>query len=341
MMRRRNDESVLLICSNLKTYLSSGLPMVKSLELVQFSLDNKTYIESLERIIKQVKVGKLLSEAIINEGNLYTDMLGDMIIIGEESGNLEKVLGKLATNIQRKRETSKQVRKVMMYPLALSIIIAVVLVFYMFFILPSFKSLYDSIQGTQSKVMESIINYLNFIEGNSYAYLIMLCYIGVILAAIYLVYDYLKTKEIFKQNKIIKMYYETNIVFMLELMITSGISLNSCLEMLSNTLESKTMQNYINVVKDKLWKGESLSDALKSIEVISPVTYSFVFSGEESGNLEECITTLSYILEKDFIDRLNTLIKGLEPIIMGVLGGIVGVMVLLVFIPIFEFMKYV
>lgn len=341
MWKKCDDESVLLICSNLKTYLSSGLQMVKALELVRFSLTNKTYIESIERIINQVKLGKLLSEAIINEGDLYTDLLGDMLIIGEESGNLEKVLGKLATNIQRKRETTKQMRKVMMYPISLSIIIVVVFIFYLFFILPTFKSLYDSIQGTHSELMTLIINYLNFIEGNPYAYMIIVCYIGIALAICRLIYEYIKSKDIFKGMKIVKMYYETNIIFMLELMVTSGISLNSCLDMLSNTLESKKIQNYICIIKEDLWKGKSLSESLSAVEVISPVTFSFIFSGEESGNLEECITTLSQILEKDFIDRLNSLIKGLEPIVMGILGGIVGFMVLMVFIPIFEFMKYV
>lgn len=341
MLTKQDDESILLICSNLKVYLESGLKMIKALELVQFSLTNKVYIESVERIIQQVRRGKQISEAIINEEYLYPDMLADMLIIGEESGNLERVLGKLAINIQRKRDTMKQIRKVMVYPIALTIIIATVFIFYFFFILPSFKSLYESIQGSQSKVIELIISYLNFVEKNQYAYLIIFCYIGIIVAIIALIYEYIKDKDLFRELKIVKMYYEANIIFILELMITSGISLNSCLDMLSNTLESRKMKNYINIIKEELWKGKSLSEALSLIEVISPVTFSFVFSGEESGNLEECVFTLSRILEKDFIEKLNTLIKALEPIIMAVLGVVVGVMVLLVFIPIFEFMKYV
>ena len=99
------------ICLNLSTYVKSGMPIGRSLDLIKNTVKDKKYKESLKRIEKKVLNGEALSKAFKEEGNLYPDLMKDMMKIGEESGNLEEVLEKCARNILAEKEIKNKIIK--------------------------------------------------------------------------------------------------------------------------------------------------------------------------------------------------------------------------------------
>lgn len=335
------DNSLIIFCSNLNSYISSGIPMKKALSLVKLSLKNKVYKESIDRIIEGIDNGNTLSESIKNEGDIYDDILGDLISIGEESGNLETVLEKLSNHYVRKKEFFSKITKIIIYPIFLITMVAFVIIFYLLIILPSFKSLYDDLQGEPSKIISVIINYLNFIEEIKYSRVIVLIYVVIFFMIIYLILSFIKEKGIIENNRFSKLYYENNIIFIIELIITSGVSLNKSLYMLSENLRSSYLKENMTLLKDGVTSGRSLSEALRGVGCISDIAISFIFSGEESGRLDKNIKTLSNILEKEFDDKIGMITKLLQPIIVIILGGIVVFMMVLIFIPIYGCIKYV
>lgn len=335
------DNSLIIFCSNLNSYIASGIPMKKALELVKLSLKNKVYKESIDRIIDEINNGKTLSESIKGEDDIYDDILSDLISIGEESGNLETVLEKLSKHYLRKKEFFSKLMKILIYPIFLMIIVAFVIIFYLLAILPSFKSLYDDLQGEPSKIMSVIINYLNFIENVKYSRIIVLIYGIIFLIFMYLIFNFIKEKGIIKNNKFSRLYYENNMIFIIELIITSGVSLNKSLYILSENLKSSYLKESIGLLRDGISSGKSLSEALRGLECISDMAISFIFSGEESGRLDENIKTLGNILEKEFDQKIGMVTKLLEPIIMIILGGVVVFMMVLIFIPVYGCIKYV
>ena len=123
--------------------------------------------------------------------------------------------------------------------------------------------------------------------------------------------------------------------------MTSGIPLSKAINSLSYNLKSIYLKENISILKESINRGNTLSASLKYLDCISDITISFIFSGEESGRLEENIKMLSNILEKDFDEKVNMATKFLEPIIVMFLGGMVIVMMGLIFIPVYECIKYV
>ncbi|MDO4535327.1 MAG: type II secretion system F family protein [Clostridium perfringens] len=335
------DNSLVIFCSNLNSYISSGIPMKKALSLVKLSLKNKVYKESIDRIIDDINNGKTLSESIKSEDDIYDDILSDLISIGEESGNLDTVLEKLSNHYIRRKEFTSKLIKILIYPIFLISIVAFIVIFYLLIILPSFKSLYDDLQGKTSKIINIIINYLNFIEDVKYSRLIVLIYGIIFLIFIYLIFSFIRERRFIKNNMILKLYYENNLIFIIELIVTSGVSLNKSLDVLSENLKSSYLKENIQLLGDGISSGKSLSEALKTLDCMSDIAISFIFSGEESGRLEENIKTLSKILEKEFDEKISMITKLLEPMVMIILGGIVVFMMVLIFIPIYGCIKYV
>ncbi len=335
------DNSLIVFCSNLNSYISSGIPIKKALSLVKLSLKNKTYKESMDRVIEGISQGKTLSKSIKDEGDIYDDILGDLISIGEESGNLELVLKKLSNHYVRQKEFFNKLMKILIYPIFLTFIVIFVIIFYLLVILPSFKSLYDDLESEPSKFLNIIINYLNFIENVKYSKFIVLIYGIISLMLVGIILNFIRKREFIRNNKFLKLYYENNLIFIIELIVTSGVSLNKALDSLSYSLKSIYLKENIILLKEAINKGETLSGALKDLNCISDITTSFIFSGEESGRLEENIKTLSNILEKDFDEKINIITKLLEPMVMIFLGGIVVFMMILIFVPVYECIKYV
>lgn len=335
------DNSLIVFCSNLNSYISSGIPIKKALSLVKISLKNKTYKESIDRIINSINEGKTLSQSIKDEGDIYDDILGDLISIGEESGNLELVLNKLSNHYMRQKEFFNKLMKISIYPIFLTFVMAFIIIFYLLIILPSFKSLYDDLEGEPSKFLNIIIDYLNFIENVKYSRFIVLIYGVISLILVGVVLNFIKKSKFIKNNRYSRLYYENNLIFIIELIVTSGIPLSKALDSLSYSLKSIYLKERITLLKESINTGNTLSESLKRLDCMSDITISFIFSGEESGRLEENIKMLSNILEKDFDEKINMVTKFLEPVIVMFLGGMVVVMMGLIFIPVYECIKYV
>lgn len=335
------DNSLIVFCSSLNNYIASGIPIKKALSLVKLSLKNNTYKESIDRMIISIGQGKTLSKSIKDEGDIYDDILGDLVSIGEESGNLELVLKRLSKHYVRQKEFFSKLMKILIYPIFLTFIVAFVIVFYLLVILPSFKSLYDDLEGEPSKILSIITNYLNFIENIKYSKIIVLIYGAITLMIVGIILNFIRKREFIKNNKFFKLYYESNLIFIIELIVASGVSLNRSLDTLSNNLRSIYLKENISLLKDSINSGETLSNSLKDLNCISDITVSFIFSGEESGRLEENIKMLSNILEKEFDEKINMATKLLEPMVMITLGIVVVFMMTLIFVPIYECVKYV
>ncbi|MPQ44633.1 hypothetical protein GBZ86_12870, partial [Clostridium tarantellae] len=162
-------KSIFFITTTLSTYTKSGIPLIKSLELIKVSIYNSEYKNSLDKIIQNLKNGEILSEAMKKEGNLYPNLLIDMLKIGEESGRLDEVLLKVATHFSRRNDMANNIKKIMIYPIFLIISIVIVSMFYLLYILPSFEQLYKDLEVNSSVIISKIINYIDFINYNDNA----------------------------------------------------------------------------------------------------------------------------------------------------------------------------
>lgn len=329
------------ICLNLSTYVKSGMPIGRSLELIKGTVRDKKYKESIERVEKKVLKGESLSKAFKEERNLYPDTMVDMIKIGEESGNLEDVLEKCAKNILAEKEVKNKVIKSLRYPVSLLIGLILMIFCYATYILPQFFDMYDLGHKETSKLISVLNSYIRFVEDNPNVEIIAFCYFFCMLIVGYLIFKIINFEKILEKIEVYRMYYEIRILFLINMIITSGISLTNALSIFGENLSNKKLREYVKKINEQLIKGETLSNSIGSINVISHISKGFLITGEESGLFNKNIEELLKIREKDFDRTLNKVVGKIEPAMFIVLGFVISAMMLLVLIPTFEGMKYV
>ena len=137
------------------------------------------------------------------------------------------------------------------------------------------------------------------------------------------------------------MYYEIRILFLISMILNSGISLNNALSVFGESLSDVKLRKYIKSINEELIKGTTLSSSIGKINVISHVSKGFLITGEESGLFSKNIEELLKIREKDFDRALNKTVGKIEPAMFIILGFVISAMMLLVLVPTFEGMKYV
>ncbi len=329
------------ICLNLSTYVKSGMPIGRSLELIKNTVKDKKYKESLKRIEKKVLNGESLSKAFKEEGNLYPDLIKDMMKIGEESGNLEVVLEKCARNILAEKEIKNKIAKSLRYPVSLLIGLIIMIFCYITYILPQFIDMYELRQADGSKFMVLLNNYIKFVEENHDVEVIVFCYFLCAIISFYLLFKAISLEKILEKIEVYRIYYEIRILFLISMILNSGISLNNALSIFEESLSDIKLRKYIKSINEELIKGSTLSSSIGQINVISHVSKGFLITGEESGLFTKNIEELLKIREKDFDRVLNKTVGKLEPVMFIILGFVISAMMLLVLIPTFEGMKYV
>ncbi|SHJ60139.1 Type II secretory pathway, component PulF [Clostridium cavendishii DSM 21758] len=339
---KKNYESIFIILWNIYFNLKAGIPINKSIKLVQDILKNKRYKSSIEIIEKDIESGHSLYEAFFKQKELYPSLMIDMIRVGEESGSLEIVLKTLCEHYKKVNRIKKKILNIMIYPIFLSVMIFLSLILFLTFILPTFVNMYD---GVNAK-LDNFTGFLMFLSKDIsknkifWIVLIMLLFIIKFLFVV-IVINVFKRLNIVPSLKIIRRYYELNLIYILNLISKSGQAFYNSFSILQENLASYVIKDYIKIISDNLKKGFPLSESMQNIKHISKTTLTFVQSGEQSGSLDESLDILCEITENDFNNTIDKLLGYLQPIVMIFLGIIIGGMVLMVFVPMYSYMNYV
>ena len=201
--------------------------------------------------------------------------------------------------------------------------------------------MYELREIEDSKIMTLLNNYINFVEENPNVEVIVFCYFSCALISLYLLFKVIPSEKILEKIEVYRMYYEIRILFLISMILNSGISLNNALSVFGESLSDVKLRKYIKSINEELIKGATLSSSIGKINVISHVSKGFLITGEESGLFTKNIEELLKIREKDFHRVLNKTVGKIEPAMFIILGFVISAMMLLVLIPTFEGMKYV
>lgn len=340
LSKRKDYASIVYILSSLEAYISSGINFIKALELIEDGLSNKAYKLSVNRVIKRLNEGESISEAFLDEEELYTSVFSDMLIVAEQSGQIELVLKNMTEHFENKLALNKEIKTATLYPKLLITVSLIVFMGFIDFVLPEIIKMYDDLEVELNIITRIAIKINSFFE----IYNVYLFFI-VIVAVVGSLYLFIKWK--FKNIDLIafipirKRYKELSIVSILKLVIESGVPLVTALERLSHSISEKYTRDYITAILVEIKKGEDISYAISKVDVMSKVSRSFFISGEKSGRLDNTTRKLSDILNKNFSRGLKSMVSKIEPLSICFLGVIVLGLVLMVFIPMYDYMNYV
>ena len=336
MIRKVDNESLKIIASNLGDLHKAGINIQVAFEILEETISNKYYKEALNDIKMNVKKGISLGECFKKHSVLFPNIFCQFIILGEENGQLEKILSKLSLFYTKIDGFRKKIKNLWIYPKILIISCILVSIFCITTLIPQIANIYDSSNGELPYFIGILYKFSVFLKENLiYSISLIFCY-GII-AFIFLKALKIKNKfiNLLKITKIFKLYYEQNILFILYIIFSSGSSLEKDLKLMKKGYDDIEIKERIDDILKFINRGESLTSYFKD-KKYSIATYNMIKLGYETGGLEEKLEDALNRIEEELENRIQKYVGHIQPISIGIVGVFIAFIMLSTLMPMFS-----
>jgi type IV pilus assembly protein PilC len=344
--KKVKKKDLALFCRQFYTMISAGLGIVPCLEILVSQTNNKTFKNAIADAYEEVQKGKTMSQAMKEHREVFPTILVSMVESGEVSGNLDTVMLRMAEHFEKENKLENKVKSAMIYPAVLAVISVVVVIFMLVFIMPTFIGMFENSGVELPGLTMILINMSNSIKTYWYIYL------GIIVGIVTGISRYKKTeagRRLFDSLKlrlpIVKgtssMLITSRFTRTLSTLLSSGIPLIQALEVVARVVNNTIIEERMVEGIDSVRKGVSLARTVKDVGVFPPMVDSMIKIGEESGSLYDMLTKTADFYDEEVQTSLQKLTSMLEPIMLVVMGFIIGFIVIAMYLPMFDMMKTV
>ena len=337
-----NNKEFQIFLRQLSVMLRAGVPLLESLESLKESAFSKSFVKVLERVISDINRGLSFSDAMKNTKGVFSPMVINLVKAGEEGGVLDEVLDRLGKFYEKRQKLKNKIQGALIYPVATIVIAVGVLVACLVFVVPKFKEIFESkgqelpgitqfVVNLSENFLVNLIPILGVIIGGPIAF-IVLYQMGVTkLVVDKFIFKIPLFGDLIKRGSIARMSRT------LSVLLRSGVRLNEGLEISKKTIENLYFQNIISRVREDIITGKPFSHPLKEHSNFFPsLAVQMVSTGEKTGNLDEILEKMADFYEDEVEVTADQLTSLLEPAIIIVLGGMIGFLVISMFMPIFN-----
>ncbi|HIF6104182.1 type II secretion system F family protein [Vibrio parahaemolyticus] len=324
--------------SQLSLLLKSGLKIDKALEVLAENAPNAKIQSILEEVGIGVKQGRELWRCMSEHPTAFPNLYVEMVKIGEASGRLTEVFAKLAENLKFQRELSKKITQAMVYPMFILLVCVVSLVAIFNFVVPSMSGLFESLQEIPVYT-QLLLDVSGFVQ--SYQFHMLAALVVAVIAFIKASEnpDFRKRVDGFlaafplTRNAVLlveRIRYSAS----MELMLTSGVDLAKSMSMSTASVKSDALQSQLSKAHDDVSQGRSLVESLSGIQLFDPISLSLIRVGEETGQTGLVFGEINSRSRNQFETWMLKLTAMLEPLMIVIMGGIVGSVVIIMLLSI-------
>ena len=330
-----------VFCRQFYTMLNAGVPILTCLEILSEQIENEKLRKATREVQEEVEKGGILSEAMKKHEDVYPNLLVSLVASGEASGNLDSIMLRMATHYEKENKINNKVSSAMVYPMVLSFVAVAAVVFILTYVMPTFMDIFSE-SGTELPWSTKLL--LGMSEGiKNYWFILMIIVISIVMGLrIYLRTDQGKmiSSELKLKLPVIKELNQMIIVSRftrtLSILISSGLPLISALEMVSQVAGNKVAENALIKVKDKVMIGENLYSSMKETNVFPTMLYSMIKIGEDTGSLDDILNKTADFYDEELENTIQKSVAMIEPILIVVMGLIIGFIVVSIMLPMFD-----
>jgi len=339
--QRVGVKNLLIFTQELSTLISAGLPLDRSLGILGTLTENERLSEAVKDILKRIEGGNSLAEALGNHPRIFPKLYVNMVKAGESGGFLEVILSRLAQYLQSTKEIRDYLISVMIYPLILMMVSGVSIVILMTFVIPRFARIFSDM-GQAIPLSTQIMLSISY-SIKSYWWIglgiILMIYLGL---RIYnqdeerrLRWDKFKLRWV-AIGDLIKKVEVARFSRTLGTLIQSGVSILPALNLVKEISQNRVISRSIALVHDRLREGKAISKSLEEAEVFPPLAVHLISVGEETGKLDAMLIKVAESYEENVRNTIKRFVSLLEPLIILVMGAVVGFIVISMLLAIFS-----
>ena len=337
---RISSTNILFFTRQLSFLLHSGVSLAQSIGLCVRTTDSPAFKEVLKQILKQLEGGQSFSRCLRARSDIFDGFYVNMIVCAEETGCLDQVLEDLANYMEKAEMVKSRVKSAMMYPVVVLLISLAIITGIIIFVVPQFANLYAD-KGGLPALTQAFVLLSDLLRNNP------LPFIGALIGIPLFIYQYSKTengKEVIQtliQGLPLfgKIQFQAGMVRFFRSfhsLLKSGVNFLEALDVAYNIAGHPVVQRGIKISRQYVVNGKSFAKGLETSRAFPPLVSQMIKIGEESGKLEQSFENLTNYYEKLLDNLISGLIKMIEPILLVFLGGIVGTIVLALYLPVFN-----
>jgi type IV pilus assembly protein PilC len=343
---RIKEGDIVLFTRQLASMITTGLTVIESLNILK-QQDNKPQMQKvLDELISSLSEGNSLSDALKNYPSIFSTTYIALIKSAEEAGILDKVLERLADNLEKSQEVKKRVKSALFYPGIIISGVVIVIVMMNIFVIPQMGSLYESLD-LELPFMTRVVLFGSKLTTTILPFSIFI-FIGLVIAykrfsvtpAGVKIIDKIKLRApVFGQ--IIKLSVLSEVSRTISLLVSSGTSLINAINISADVSGNIYYKNALNSTSGLVEKGAGLSVALQNQLIFPPLMVQMVKVGESTGKIDESLLKVSEYFERDLDIRVRTLTTAIEPILIIILGVSVAFLIISVITPIYSLVSQI
>ncbi|MBK8201565.1 MAG: type II secretion system F family protein [Bdellovibrionales bacterium] len=325
----------------LAVLIGAGVPVVQSLEAMIQGARSPALGRVLEKVVEDVEKGKPLAQAMGVHGHVFDRMYVNLITAGEEGGMLDGVLNRLAEYIEKSVKMKGKIVGALWYPGAIVVVATGVIVGILVFVIPQFVQMFEGMGQELPTLTQWVINASKGVQ--KYWYLVIAVGVGIPLS----LKTYYATEN---GRKILDAFILDVPIFgdlilkgsiarftrTLSTLLQAGVRIMDSLEIAANTAGNWIIENAIQKAKTSVSKGKTLAEPLKQEKYMPNMVVQMISVGEQTGNLDTMLGKIADFYEDEVDQAANTLTSMIEPLLMVFLGGIIAVLVVAMYLPIFN-----
>jgi type IV pilus assembly protein PilC len=328
------------------TLINSGLSLLRSLTILGEQTVSPKLTETIGDLRAQVERGTALSQALAQHPKVFNRLYLAMVRAGETSGNLDSALESLANTIEKQVALRGKIKSAMAYPAAVLSLVCLILAAMLLFIVPVFKKIYGELNGKLPAPTQLLINLSNVA-----VYLVPACIVAAPIAFVLfkralqrddvrIVYDRLKMR-IPIIGQVLQKTALSRFASTLSSLLRSGVPVLESLEITNESANNLVVSRGVEAIDAGIRRGEPMTRALVDHPVFPPMVAQMMAIGEETGNLDNMLAKIASFLDDEIERTIDALTSLLEPLLIVVMGSVVGSMVVALYLPMFNVTKLV
>lgn len=341
LSHRVGIKDLLIFTQEISTLLSAGLPIDRSLDILGTLTENRRLREAVKDILKRIEGGNSLSEALGYHPRIFSKLYINMVKAGESGGFLEGILSRLARYLQSTKEIRDYLVSAMIYPLILTLVSGISIVILMTFVIPRFAGIFSDMGQAIPLPTQILLSVSQSVKE----------YWWLGLGAVVLIYLILK---IYQQNEerkwrwdrfklnwitigdLIKKVEVARFSRTLGTLLQSGVSILPALNLVKEIAQNQAISRSIGHIHDRLREGNRISRSIEETEVFPPLAIHMIGVGEETGRLDEMLIKVAETYEESVQNSVKRFVSILEPLIILIMGSVVGFIVVSMLLAIFS-----
>lgn len=336
--KKVKDKDLAVFCKQFSAVLNAGVTIISALEMMSEQLENKTLKRALQEAQAYVQKGGTLADAFKLNPKVFPPIMINMTAAGEMSGNLEICFERLTTHFETANALHSKVKGAVTYPIVILIVVVAVVAVLLVGVIPQFSQMFDDLGSELPAATQMLVNLSNFLQHKWYILVIIVAAIVFGLKAFgktepgSLMYAKIGIKFPLFGNLTIKSAAATFSRTMATLM-ASGISLIDAVEQVAKMINNRIIREALLDAKTQIAKGVPLSKPLRDCGIFPPMLPQMTKIGEETGNIEDMMDKVADYYEMEVNDATDALTAAMEPLIIVIMGVVVGGIVMAIYSP--------